>query len=101
MQISIKKTASNYRADQYIIQELESRLSQHEATFPMEKALMLLNEAATLLETEDKYSDIYDAVMDVIDMFSKDLNKDIVEMHSSKDLEEEIQEEIEEQKEEE
>jgi hypothetical protein len=99
MQISIKKTSANYETSDSIIEELEKRIGQFESDYPLKKALSLLNEAADLLESEDKYSDLYDGIINVIDMFSKDHDEDVVEINSPEEVEEDVQEEVEKQKE--
>lgn len=98
MQISIKKTSENYETSDSIIKELEKRIGQFESDYSLKEALSLLNEAADLLESEDKYSDLYDGIINVIDMFSKDHDEDVVEINSPEEVEEDVQEEIEKQK---
>jgi len=100
MQISIKKTSENYETSDSIIKELEKRIGQFESDYSLKEALSLLNEAADLLESEDKYSDLYNGIIKVIDMFSKDRNEDVVEINSPEEVEEDVQEEVEKQKEE-
>ena len=95
MQIYIKKTADEYSTTDSILKELEERIGQHEAENPAEKVLSLLNEAADLLESTDQYTNVYDVILQAIDMFS---NKDVVEITPSEEVEEEIQKELEEQK---
>lgn len=99
MQISIKKTSENYETSDSIIKELEKRIGQFESDYSLKEALSLLNEAADLLESEDKYSDLYNGIIKVIDMFSKDHDEDVVEINSPEEVEEDVQEEIEKQKE--
>ena len=80
------------------IKELESRIGQFESDYPLKKALSLLNEAADLLETEDKYEDLYNGIVKVIEMFSTDHDEDVVEINSPEEVEEDVQEEVEKQK---